>query len=217
MSEDTNEDASIKKYDKENLELIFSAANNIKNEMSKSLTDNSETILKTLNILLLLAGIYFTLLIFITDPLQSGSPSVLWPEILSGIFLLIAIFRTIIELFPVPSVPVIYPRAIYALISGKREESLELIIPTYLSATNELWIRSEEKNFSRQQIILFISIYLVNFVLFSIYCIFRNYEIYLNILSIVFSIGFIIFFLWFIKDRRAKLNKLLDILENNKK
>lgn len=216
MSEDKNEDASITEYDKDNLELVFSAANNIKNEMSKSLTDNSETILKTLNILLLLAGIYFTLLIFINNPLQSGSPPVLWPEILSGIFLLIAIFRTIIELFPVPSVPVIYPRAIYALISGKREESLELIIPTYLSATNELWIRSEEKNFSRQQIILFISIYLVNFVLFSIYCIFRNYEIYLNILSIVFSIGFIIFFLWFIKDRRAKLNKLPDILDNKK-
>lgn len=206
---------NITTYDNENLELVFSASNDLRNEVLKSLKDSLEMIFKTLNVLLVLAGIYVTLLVFIHNP-QNESLSFIWPELLSGVFLVIAIFRSVYELFPVSSVPMIYPRVIYTLITKERSESLERIIPTYLSAANELWMLSEKKNFSRQQIILLISIYLINFVLFSMYCILRNYEIYLNILSIIFSLSFIIFFLWFFTNGNIKLNKLKDELDDGK-
>ena len=94
---------------------------------------------------------------------------------------------------------------------------MRLIIPTYLSATNAIWISSEKKNVSRQKIIILTLMYITNFLLFLIYCILRNYEVYLNILSIIFSTGFIIFYLWFIKDRRTKLNELKYQLDNTTK
>ena len=214
MAEDDNKTINIPKFDKENLELIFSSSNEIKTEMSKSLKDNTEMILKTLNVLLLLAGINVTLLIFIHNPQQSEKIPFLWPEILTGTFLLLAIFRSIIELFPVKSIPMVYPRVLYTLTSKKYEETLNLIIPTYLKATNEIWLRSEEKNFGRQQIIIFTTIYIINFALFSIYCIVRKYEVELNILSIIFLIGFSIYFIWFTNIRRKELCQLKNNLEN---
>lgn len=216
MTLDNDENTNKTTYDNENLELIFFASNEIKNQMLNSLNDNNEMILKTLNILLLLAGIYVTLLVFIHNPQQTVKLPFLWSEIFSGTFLVLAIFRSIIELFPVKSIPVVYPRELYKLISKKREESLNLIIPTYLQATNEIWLRSEEKNFSRQQIVIFISVYIINFVLFSIYCILRNYDTDLNILSITSVIGIIIFYLWFVNKRRKELCELKNNLEKSK-
>lgn len=53
--------------------------------MLKSLKDSLEMIFKTLNVLLVLAGIYVTLLVFIHNP-QNESLSFIWPELLSGVF-----------------------------------------------------------------------------------------------------------------------------------
>lgn len=215
MPEDENKNIKINECDYENLKLIFSTSNDIKKEVSKALTDNSDLILKILNFLLLLAGIYTTLLLFVCDPLQNKSLPILWPAILSGLFLSIALILSIIELFPSPSLPMILPREMYKLISKKHSESLQKITATYLKSVNKMWIKAEEKSFSRQKIILFTFISVTNFLLFIIYCIYNSYKMYLDILAINFSIGFLIYYLYFTKKRRNEINQLKEKLEKD--
>lgn len=199
--------------DEENLKFLFSASNDLKDELVVILRDTKEQIWKLLNFLLLLAGLYSTLIIFICSPQQNRDVPILWPTVLSGIFLLVALIFTIVEIFPSPLEPIIYPKEMYKLVSKKYTESLILLIPTYLSSVNDIWVKVEEKSFNRQKIIIFVIISVVNFLLFGIYCVFTNYEVYLNILAIIFTIGLLIFYFWFTKKTRTRIDSLKDNLK----
>lgn len=200
--------------DTENLKFVFSTSNGLKDELVVILRDTKEQIWKLLNFLLLLAGLYSSLIIFIFNPQQNKDVPILWPTVLSGIFLLIALVFTIVEIFPSPFEPIIYPKEMYKLVYKRYTESLNLLIPTYLSSVNDMWVKVEEKSFNRQKIIIFIIISVVNFLFFGIYCVFTNYEVYLNILAIVFTIGFLIFYIWFTKKTRTRINSLKDNIKS---
>lgn len=210
---ENGENTEIHSIDEENLKFVFSASHNLKNELIVILRDTKEQIWKVLNFLLLLAGLYSTLIIFICNPQQNRDIPILWPTVLSGIFLLVALIFSIIEIFPSPLEPVIYPKEMYKLVSKRYTESLNLLIPTYLDSVNAIWIKVEEKSFNRQKIIIFVIISVVNFLLFGIYCVFANYKVYLDILSIVFTIALLVFYFWFTKKGRTKIDSLKDKLK----
>lgn len=205
---ENKENTEINNIDEENLKFIFSASNDLKNELVVILRDTKEQIWKLLNFLLLLAGLYSTLIIFICNYQQNGNVPILWPTILSGTFLLIAIIFSVVEIFPSPLEPIIFPKEIYKLTNKRYTESLGLLIPTYLDSVNDIWIKVEEKSFNRQKIIIFVIISVLNFLLFGIYCILTNYEVYLNILAIVFTVDLLIFYFWFTKKTRIRIDAL---------
>lgn len=200
--------------DEENLKFVFSASNDLKNELIVAIRDTKEQIWKLLNFLFLLAGLYSTLIIFVCNPQQNRDVPILWPTILSGVFLLAALIFSIVEIFPNPMEPIIYPKEMYKLASKKYIESLSLLIPTYLSSVNDIWVKVEEKSFNRQKIIILVVISVINFLLFGIYCVFTNYEVYLNILAIVFTIGLLIFYFWFARKRRSHIDELKNNLKD---
>lgn len=220
MVENENKNVDINSPDTaniENLKLIFSISDNLKNEMSKVASENSNKIYNMLNMILLLTGIYITLLIFVYDHQQDKNLLFAKPILFSFLFLVAAIIRSLSEIFPAPSLPITLPKKIYKLTNNTSYQSLKLLIPTYLDSVNKMWLVSAENSFSRQQIVLLLLMFVLNFIFFGVYAISDSYKMYVDILSIIFTIGFLIFYCWFIKSRRAKLTKLKDKLENENK
>lgn len=190
----------------EKLKFISSVSNDLRSDILKLLEKDVDQIWKVLNFLILLTGVYVTLSIFLWNKLSEKLP-ILWPEILSGIFLIIAFILAIIEIFPTPSAPIIFPREVYKMFFDQHEKSIEKLIVTRLISSNDVLVYIEKKTFKRQQIILFTLISLINFLLFGIYCAFNNYEIYVNILAIVFSVDFMAFYFYFINRGRTKIKE----------
>jgi hypothetical protein len=140
-------------------------------------------------------GIYVTILVSVFNQNKSGNlqiPLPGLPVIFSGIFLIFALIFSRIELFPVPSLPMILPKKMYKLISNKPMESMQKIIAAYLDSVNKMWIIAAKKTLKRQQVIISIIASVFNFILFGIYCIFINYDGLLNDLAIVISAFYIV-------------------------
>lgn len=203
------EDTSNESIDDDILELIFSISKDARQELLGSLTSNTDQIWKMLNFLVLLAGIYITLLTFVCK--QNESLPILWPTVLSGIFLIIALIQSIMGIFPTASIPVIDPNEIYKLLYEKKDGSTKKLIETYLIHYKKINIKLEEKSLLRKKIIIFIIMSVTNFLLFSVYCVLHNYELYLNSLAIIFSIQSTILYFYYINKETIRINKLKKI------
>ena len=208
MVDEKNEENEENPIDEDILKLILSISMDARHQILGGLTGTIDQIWKTLNFLILLGGIYVTLFIFICGNQQDESIPILWPTILSGFFLLIALILSIKGIFPTASLPNINPNEIYKLLYEKKDESTKKLIETYLIHSKKVQINAEEKSLIRKKIILFIAISIINFLLFGVYCVFHDYEVYVNILAIVFSIGFILYYIYYIHKERDRINKL---------
>jgi hypothetical protein len=216
MSDSRDVDYCDTLYYAENLEFIYSTSKDSKNDAAKAISFNTDQTMKILNLLLLFMGIYITVLIFVLNQQQDRSLQISLPwksVIFSGIFLISALIISLIELYPVPSLPMILPKKIYKLISNKPTESMKKIIATYLDSVNKMWIIAEKKTLKRQQIIICIIASVTNFILFGIYCIFINYNGLLNDLAIIISAFFIVTLFMITIIRNEQIKKLKKNLE----
>lgn len=216
MSANDTENVTDTENYKEKLKFFSSTSNDLRNDILKLLANDTDQIWKVFNSLILLTGVYVTLSIFLWNHQPNGNLPILWPEILSGIFLIIAFVLSIIEIFPTPSVPLIFPREVFKIFSEKYEESVEKLAVTHLVSSNDVLMYVAKKTLKRQQIILFILISLINFLLFVIYCIFNKYEVYVNILSIVFSVDFIVVYFYFVDKEKLKIKERENNLKTKK-
>lgn len=211
-SDNKNGNTDIESIDEDISRLIFSISKDSRQELLGYLTGNLDQIWKMLNFLILLAGIYITVLTFVCK--QYDNFPILWPTVLSGIFLIVALIQSIIGIFPTPSVPSIYPNEIYKLLYEKKDEPIKKLIETYLIHYKRTRINLEEKGLLRRKIILFIVISVTNFLLFGIYCVLHSYEVYVNIIAIIFSVQSTIFYFYYTHKEKQRIDKLKKDLDS---
>ncbi len=206
-SQDNNENSSKIETDEENLKLVYSVSHDIRNGAVKAIEDNRDQVWKILNFLILVAGVYVTLSIFLCNLQSNKSLPIFWPGFLSAVFLLIALTLSVVEIFPAPNLPIITPKKFYQFLAEKHDMTMEHLIRTYLLQTNEVLIDQMNRVFKRKIIILFTSISLFNFVFFVVGCIYGSHEIYFDILPIVFSVILLTIYANFILKENKSINK----------
>ncbi len=103
------------------------------------------------NSLIILTGVYVSILIFVFSRQQSINFSLKLPIILSGLFLVISFILTINEIFPIHSLPFMLPKEIYDFGNKEYEETLHSLVTTNLTSANKVIILIEEQGFNREK------------------------------------------------------------------
>ncbi|WP_162197616.1 hypothetical protein [Methanosarcina horonobensis] len=193
------------------LQIILNESRDLRNQQLEHLFQTSENIWGSLNLLLVLLGIYASVFLFLCDfnnvHLMSNK-IITCPLIISVLFILFAIVRAIIGIFPTNKFRVPTPNAIYELLAEEKEIILEKFTQTYLLGYGSIIISAEERNSLRKEIIMVALASIVEFIFFVSALILKNLTIMFVTISIIFVILFVVFMIGFIESEGKRIEML---------
>ena len=182
------------------LQIILNESRDLRNQQLEHLFQTSEGIWSSLNFLMVILGIYASVFLFLCDfnnvHLMSNK-IIICPLIFSFLFIILAIVRAIIGIFPTNKFRVPTPNAIYELLIEEKEIILKKFIQTYLLGYRKIIISAEERNSLRKEIIMAALASIVQFIFFVLTLIFKNLIIMFVTTSIIFVILFTVFMISF--------------------
>ena len=203
------------KYDVDVLQIVLNESQNIKNKQLDHLFLTTENIWSSLNLLLILLGIYTSTLLFFggDNKLHVLAESIItFPLVFSFLFITYAIIRCVIGIFPANILKNITAGSIYESIIKDKEIVLDEFIQTHLISYKRSIIETELRNSLRKEIILLALASVLQFVLFVALIVFKDQNTIVNLLSCE-SFMLSIFVVLRVKDdEKCRINELRDLL-----
>lgn len=210
--QDTLENES--KYEEDVLQIILNESRDLRNQQLDHLSQNSENIWGSLNFLMIMLGIYISMLLFLCEPdnvYLTSKSIIVCPLVFSILFISVAIIRCITGIFPTNMFKVPTTNAIYGLVVEEKETVLNHLIQTYLIGYGSIIVKTEERNSLRKEIIIVALASIVEFILFALMFLFKNQVIALTTISIIFAAIFTAFILNF----KEKEKKRIELIKEN--
>ena len=174
------------KYDVDVLQIVLNESQNLKNKQLEHLFLTSENIWSSLNLLLILLGIYTSTLLFLGGDNKLHVPAesiITFPLVFSFLLITYAIIRCVMGIFPTNAYKVITAGSIYESIIKDKETVLDEFIQTYLIGYKRDIIRTELRNSLRKEIVLLALASVLQFVLFVALIFFKDQNTTVYLLS----------------------------------
>lgn len=203
------------KYDVDVLQIVLNESQNLKNKQLEHYSLTSENIWSSLNLLLILLGIYTSTLLFFggDNKLHVQAESIItFPLVFSFLLITYAIIRCVMGIFPTNAFKVITAGSIYESIIKDKEIVLDEFIQTYLIFYKRGIIKTEKRNSLRKEIVLLALASVLQFVLFVALIFFKDQNTIVNLLSCESFMLSIFVVLTVNDDEKGRINELRDLL-----